>query len=142
MAQTVKNLPAKVGDTGSNPESGRSPGKGNGNPLQYSCLGNPMNRGAWWAMVHGVTESDTIEVPEHTHHLVSIISLHVSFSLRMFSVASVMSDSATSWKQPTRLLCPWDPPGKNTGVDCSSLFQGIFLPWGSNTCLLRLLHCR
>ena len=75
-------------------------------------------------MVHGVAESDTIEVPEHTHHLISIISLHVSFSLHMFSVTSVMSNSVTSWKQPTRLLCPWDPPGKNTGVDCRSLFQG------------------
>ena len=38
---------------------GRSPGEGNGNPLQYSCLGNPMNRGPWWATVHGITESNT-----------------------------------------------------------------------------------
>ena len=48
----VKNQPATAGDTGdagSIPESGRSPGEGNGNPLQYSCLGNPMGRGAWWA---------------------------------------------------------------------------------------------
>ena len=42
-------------DQGSIPGSGRSPGEGNGNPLQYSCLENPMDRGAWWAMVHGVT---------------------------------------------------------------------------------------
>ena len=57
----VKNQPATAGDTGdagSIPESGRSPGEGNGNPLQYSCLGNPMGRGAWWATVHGVAESD------------------------------------------------------------------------------------
>ena len=40
------------------PRSGRSPGEGNGNPLQYSSLGNPMDRGAWWATVHGVAESD------------------------------------------------------------------------------------
>ena len=40
------------------PEPGRSPGEGNGNPLQYSCLENPMNRGAWQAAVHGVAESD------------------------------------------------------------------------------------
>ena len=46
-------------DMGLIPWSGRSPGEGNGNPLQYSCLGNPMDRGAWWATVHGVTkESD------------------------------------------------------------------------------------
>ena len=38
------------------PESGRSPGEGDGNPLQYSCLGNPMDRGDWWATVHGVTK--------------------------------------------------------------------------------------
>ena len=52
----VKNLPAKAGelrDAGSIPGSGRSPGGGNSNPLQYSCLENPMDRGAWWATVHG-----------------------------------------------------------------------------------------
>ena len=58
----VKNLPASAGDirdTGSIPRLGRSPGGGHGNPLQYSCLENPMDRGAWWAMVHGVTNSWT-----------------------------------------------------------------------------------
>ena len=48
-----------VGDPGSIPGWGRIPGEGNGNPLQYSCLENPMNRGAWWATVHGVTKSQT-----------------------------------------------------------------------------------
>ena len=48
-----------VGDLGSSPGSGRSPGEGNGNPLQYSCLENPMDGGAWWATVHGVTKSWT-----------------------------------------------------------------------------------
>ena len=48
-----------VGDLGSILGSGRSPGEGNGNPLQYSCLENPMDGGAWWATVHGVTESWT-----------------------------------------------------------------------------------
>ena len=46
-------------DTGPIPGSGRSPGKGNGNPLQYSCLGNSMDRGAWQATVHGVAEGQT-----------------------------------------------------------------------------------
>ena len=53
----VKNPPANAGDTedpGLIPGSGRSPGEGNGNPLQYSCLENPTDRGAWWAEVHGV----------------------------------------------------------------------------------------
>ena len=53
----VKNLPASAGVTGSIPGSGRSPGEGNGNPLQYSCQANPMDRGAWQAAVHVVTES-------------------------------------------------------------------------------------
>ena len=47
------------GDSGSIPGSGRSPGGGHGNPLQYSCLENPMDRGAWWAIVHRVTKSQT-----------------------------------------------------------------------------------
>ena len=55
----VKNLPASAGDPGLIPESGRSPEEGNGNPLQYFCLGNPMDRGAWWSTVSGVAkESD------------------------------------------------------------------------------------
>ena len=54
-----KNPPANAGDVGSIPGLGRSPGKGNVNLLQYSFLGNPMDREAWWATVHGVTkESD------------------------------------------------------------------------------------
>ena len=52
----VKNLPASAGDTGLILESGRTPGEGKGNPFQYSCLGNPMNREAWRATVHGVSE--------------------------------------------------------------------------------------
>ena len=55
----VKKLPADAGDVSSIPGSGRSPGEGNGYPLQYSCLGNAMDRGACWATVHGVAkESD------------------------------------------------------------------------------------
>ena len=48
----VKNLPARAGDMGLIPGSGRSPGEGNGNPSQYSCVRNPMERGAWWATYH------------------------------------------------------------------------------------------
>ena len=54
-----KESACNVGDMGSIPRSGRSPGEGHGNPLQYSCLENPMDRGAWWATVHGVAESWT-----------------------------------------------------------------------------------
>ena len=58
----VKNLPASAGyarDVGSTPWSGRPPGVGNGNPLQYFHLGNSMDRGAWWAIVHGIAKSWT-----------------------------------------------------------------------------------
>ena len=58
----VKNPPTKAGDTrdaGSIPGSGRSPGGGHGNPYQYSCLENPMDRGVWWATVHGAAKSQT-----------------------------------------------------------------------------------
>ena len=53
----VKNLPAKAGDKGLISGSGSSPGEGNGKPLQYSCLGNTMDKGAWWATAHGSQES-------------------------------------------------------------------------------------
>ena len=65
MALVVKNPPANAGDIRDAdliPESRRSPGEGNVNPLQYSCLENSMGRVAWRATVHGVTESDTTEV--------------------------------------------------------------------------------
>ena len=55
----VKASASKAGDLGSIPESGRSPGEGNGNPLQDSCLENPMDGGAWWATFHGVAKSRT-----------------------------------------------------------------------------------
>ena len=65
MVLVVKNPPASAGDArkaDSIPGSGRSPGGGHGNPLQCSGLENPMDRGAWWATVHGVSELNTAEV--------------------------------------------------------------------------------
>ena len=59
VAQTIKASAYNEGDLGSIPELGRSPGEGNGNPLQFSCLENPMDRGAWQGTVHGVTKSRT-----------------------------------------------------------------------------------
>ena len=56
----VKASACNAGDLGLIPGLGRSPGEGNGNPLQYSCLENPMDGGAWWATVHGVAKSQTL----------------------------------------------------------------------------------
>ena len=58
-SQMAKQSTCSAEDLGSIPASGRSPGEGKGNPLQYSCLENPMEGGAWWATVHGVTKSRT-----------------------------------------------------------------------------------
>ena len=63
MVLVVKNPSASAGDirdTGSVPGSGRSPGGGHGDPLQYSCLGNPMDRGAWWVIVHRVSKGQIL----------------------------------------------------------------------------------
>ena len=74
VAQVVKNPPANAGDAadgGSIPRVGKSSGGGNGNPLHYSCLGNPVDRGAWCASVHGVTNSRTWQ-STHTQYLPSL----------------------------------------------------------------------
>ena len=62
-----KESACNAGKVGSISGLERSPGVGNGNPLQYSCLENPMDRGAWWAIVHRVAESDTSESTEHAY---------------------------------------------------------------------------
>ena len=141
-------------DVGLVPWSGRSPGVGNANPLQYSCLGNPMHRGAWqvtWYM--GSQKSWTwlsysndnfsfpkllalcclAALPSATNHT----SVPTSRPKRLCLVASVISDSLRPhgpW--PTRLLCPWNFPSKNTGVGWHFLLHGIFLAQGLNPSLL------
>ena len=71
----VKTLPANtgdLGDMGSISELGRSPGGGHSNPLQYPCLENPMDRGAWWAIIHRVAKSRTLlkQLSMHMHMLI------------------------------------------------------------------------
>ena len=68
----VKPSACNAGDLGSIPGLGRSPGEGNGNPLQYSRLENPMDKGAWWATVHGVIKSWT-QLSDFTHSLMQPI---------------------------------------------------------------------
>ena len=120
------------------PGSGRSPGVGNGNPLQFSCLGNSMYRGAWRATVHGFAESDTIEWAQAHTHIVEVRFPHFrSESVKSLSWVQALYDPMDC--TPPGSSVHGDSPGKNTGVGCHSLLQGIFPTRGSNSCLL---HCR
>ena len=90
----IKNLPAMQETwVQSLPGSGKSPGEGNGCPLQYSCIENSMDRGAWRATVHGITESDTIEqlMLSHTHSAVKN-PLTVSFYIYIYIYKQVHSE--------------------------------------------------
>ena len=76
----VKNPAGSAGDMGSIPGLGRLPGEGNGNPLQYSCLENPMDRGAWQVIVHGIAKSQT-RMSDFTHTYMCIIYINVCILL-------------------------------------------------------------
>ena len=108
----LKNPPANVGEVGSIPGSGISPGEGNGNPCQYSCLENSMDRGAWWATVHGVAKSRT---------WLKQLNNSINFTLLCCAVLCLVAQMHL------------------TGVGCHALLQGIFPTQGSNP---GLLHCR
>ena len=112
------------GDVGSIPGLGKYSGGGNGNPLQYSCLKNPMDREAWWATIHGITKSQTW------------LSMHPRFSLPWGICEShaVVSDSL--W--PHGLHSPWNSAHQNTAMGSHSLLQGIFQTQGLNP---GLPHC-
>ena len=90
----VKNLPVNAGDTGdmgSIPGSGRSFEEGNGNPLQYSCLGHPMDRGTWWATVHGVAKESDITLQQSNNNRREArlaIKAHF-FQFKLFSVSQM-----------------------------------------------------
>ena len=204
----VKTPPASAVDAGSTPESGGSPGEGIGDPLRYLCLGNPMDRGAWWGYspwgCKRVGHDWATQQQEHTswdsivfglpyalqkfHVLPSPCSWFPLPSLPLFSGNHCSDVSAclflfiwfvhlfccsffTTYKQNYTIFvflqliltreclgaqsCPilWDLvdcsppgssvhdfPGKDAGVGCHFLFQGIFLTQGSNAGLLHLLH--
>ena len=101
-----KASPCNVGDLGSIPGSGRSPGEGNGNPLQYSCLENSMDGGAWWAAVHGVTKSRTL--------LSNFTSLH---GLVRGLPRDSMVNIHLQWVQ----LLVWDDTLEQEMATCSSI---------------------
>ena len=75
----VKNSSANAGDAGSIPGSGGSPGIGNGNSLHYSCLGNSMDRGAWWAIILGITKES--DMTEHLNNMKTSLCINLCFSL-------------------------------------------------------------
>ena len=144
-----KESACQAGDAGSVPGSGRSPGGGRDNPLQYSCLENPMDRGAWWATVHSVTKNWTQLSNQHLH-FPQVTPFYreeskyfgelryfckVTKSLSESESRSVVSNSL--W--PQWLYSSWNSPGHNTGVGSLSLLQGIFPTQQSNP---GFLHCR
>ena len=116
----VKNLPANATDSGSVPGLGRSPGGGHGNPLQYSCLETPMDRGAWQATVHGVTESQTRLRTEHapTHGMWRCDLQNFSTNYRWHSTNTC---EMSGWINNT-VLSQWCSYGNiAVFIDCSCL---------------------
>ena len=126
----VKNPPAKVGnarDTDLIPESGKSPGAGHGNLLQYSCMENLKDRGPWRATVHGTTiESKELDRTEATQHT----RMPATWSPYRMKVKVKVAQSCLT------LFDPWNSPGQKTGVGSLSLLQGIFPTQESNRGLL------
>ena len=107
----AENPPASVGDTrdtGSIPGSRRYPGVGNGNPLQYSCLENYMDRGAWWATVHGVTKSQTwLSDWAQSHFLTYKVSvLYTTVTVLEFGYLKEYLSPKFSWTEPHPGLWP------------------------------------
>ena len=99
-----------AGETGSIPESGISPGGGNGNPLQYSCLKNPMDRGAWWTTAQRVTESDTTDWLSSTsqrqrkHRRWTTGVLRSRADLNAASLAAQLAGSRNKYHRHRRLI--------------------------------------
>ena len=89
----IKNLPANARDArdmGSIPELGRALGEGNGNPLQYSCLGNPMDRGTWQAIVHGIAKSQT-QLSTHSHIHDPASTINYQHNVNFFTYKQLLS---------------------------------------------------
>ena len=111
----VKNPPVDAGDPGSIPGLGRSPGVGNGNPCQCSCLENPMGRGAWWATLHVVSEPDTTErasTLESVSQSVQSLSCVQLFATPWIEARQASLSITNSWSLlklvPVELVMPLD----------------------------------
>ena len=99
-----------AGDPGSIPWSGRSPGEGNGNPLQYSCLENLMDGGAWWATVHGVAKSRTRLSDFTSLHFTSLLMLQNPPNLIQSKVEEITSHVDRRPHNPSEFLSPAGRP--------------------------------
>ena len=108
VAQLVKNPPANSGDPGSNPGSERSLGEGNGNPLKYSCMENPMDRGDWQVIVHGVSKSRTWlsdqEKKKMNHILRMVINVGSPVSTPILTTSSPSPHHTKKKKKKTHLI--------------------------------------
>ena len=108
VAQMVKASAYNVGDPGSIAGSGRTPGERNGTPLQYSCLENPMDGGAWWATVHGVAKSRT--------RLSDFIVTSLYVQLKSLGVPLIRIDAFELWCWRRLLRVPWTARRSNQSI--------------------------
>ena len=129
----IKNLPVHAGDirdAGSIPGSGRSPEGGHGNPLQYSCLENPTDRGSWWATVHGVTQSQT-RLKRFSIALLSLRRyLYISSSAKIDGLPQQRNIQFSSPHSKQRLLSPFFLLLLTTLFIPTTSFQGPTSPNG------------
>ena len=126
----VKNPPINAGDIsdmGLIPESGRSPGGGHGNPLQYSYLENPRDRGAWWATVHGVTKSWTQVKQLSKQAYMYVYLIHFAVHLKQ---TQHCKSTKFQWKNYLKtMVTPSDPPRTLWQEDASSGYMFYWCHW-------------
>ena len=147
-ALVVKKSPANAGDIkdlGLIPWSGRSPGKGNGNPLQYSCPENPMDRGVWWAAVHGVTKSRTRLKRLHTHgflreteklEIYDSCSILITISALKLYKLRILVTYRSYKTEEFQFMTSWKSNSEADFLNCR-LNLRVSLPWGKLTQLVK-----
>ena len=113
------------------PESGRSSGEGNGNPLQYSCLGNPMDRGAWGAIVHGITkESNATEKLKQNNNKKMFLPI---IGLSLFKFVLIRQDETINMKWKLRQLSEWIWKQEEISASIIHLWFFVFFSFSKNT---------
>ena len=129
----VKASACNAGDVGLIPGSGRSPGEGNGNPLQYSCLENPMDGGAWWATVHRVAKSQT-RLNDFTYHKIKYLEIckyiYLFRHLKIIIIESRMLYSEIAkcrWEQDNEFSVLYQHLRQEKWLWTKSIFELLFL---------------